>query len=204
MALVGDPEGGSSGTWCRDRLHGKRRLLGAKRLVEPRRHPGAVRCVCGPSASGETALVGDPGAQTYGTATVYDFNGSWSTGTPLTVTPNADNVRDGGGALGGRDDRRGRGPNGGTSGGEVTVFSLDATTAATSLRASANPSSASVGTPVTYSATVSAGSGTPHGHGELQHRTQHLVHGDTLWGNGELCRQRYPSGRGRGVRELLG
>ena len=132
------------------------------------------------SASGEQHWSAIPTAQTYGTATVYDFNGSWSTGTPLTVTPNAETS--------GRQWRsRPTGPpprsvtlNGGLSGGEVTVFSLDATTAATSLSASANPSSA-IGR---YADHLFGhhldGKWNAHGHGHLQHRTPHAVHGERL------------------------
>ena len=163
VALVGDPTGGSLGTGAATVFTGNAGSWAQNASLTPVGTPAQFGASVALSANGETALVGDPGAQTYGTATVYDFDGSWSAGTPLTVTPNSYTFgtavalsADGTTAAVGD-------PNGGTSGGNVTLFSLDATTAATSLSASANPSSATFGTPVTYSATVSAGSGTPTG-----------------------------------------
>jgi hypothetical protein len=169
VALVGDPTGGSSGTGAATVFTESAGAWSQNASLTPVGAPAQFGASVALSASGLTALVGDPGAlipgtvTPIGTATLYDFSGSWSAGTPFAVTPNAVGFgtavalsADGTTAAVGD-------PNGGLSGGNVTVFSLDATTAATSLSASANPSSASFGAPVTYSATVSAGSGTPTG-----------------------------------------
>ena len=163
VALVGDPTGGSSGTGAATVFTGNAGSWAQNASLTPVGTPAQFGASVALSASGETALVGDPGAQTYGTATLYDFDGSWSAGTPLTVTPNAETFgtavalsADGTTAAVGD-------PNGGLSGGNLTVFSLDATTTATNLSASANPSSATVGSQITYSATISGGSGTPTG-----------------------------------------
>ena len=192
VALVGDPTGGSSGTGAATVFTGNAGSWAHNASLTPVGTPAQFGASVALSASGESALVGDPGAQTYGTATLYDFDGSWSAGSPLTVTPNAETFgsavalsADGTTAAVGD-------PNGGTSGGEVTVFSLDATTAATSVSASANPSSASGGTPVTYSATVSTGSGTPTGTVRFSTGLITLVHGDPLRGKGELCPRATP------------
>jgi hypothetical protein len=170
VALVGDPTGGLSGTGAATVFTESAGSWTQNASLTPVGAPAQFGTSVALSASGLTALVGDPGAlitstptptQT-GTATLYTFAGSWSAGTPLLVTPNAFTFgmavalsADGTTAAVGD-------PNGGF-GGNVTVFSIDGTTPATSLSASANPSSASFGAPVTYSATVSGGSGTPTG-----------------------------------------
>ncbi len=163
VALVGDPTGGSLGKGAATVFTDNAGSWVQNSSLVPVGTAGQFGASVALSASGATALVGDPVAQTYGTATVYDFNGSWSTGTPLSVTANAGNfgtavALSADGTIAAVGD-----PNGGNPGGEVTVFSLDATTAATDLSASANPSSATVGSQITYSATISGGRGTPTG-----------------------------------------
>ena len=163
VALVGDPTGGSLGTGAATVYTDNTGSWVQNASLVPVGTAGQFGASVALSASGATALVGDPVAQTWGTATVYNFNSSWSAGTPLTVTPNAGNfgtavALSAGGTIAAVGD-----PDGGSSGGEVTMFSLDATTAATSLSVSANPSSATVGSQIRYSATISGGSGTPTG-----------------------------------------
>ena len=163
VALVGDPTGGSLGTGAATVYTNTTGSWVQNASLVPVGTAVQFGASVALSASGTTALVGDPTAQTYGTATVYDFNGSWSTGIPLTVTPNAGNfgtavALSASGSIAAVGD-----PDGGISGGEATVFSLNATTAATNLSASANPPSATHGSQITYSATVSGGSGTPTG-----------------------------------------
>ena len=163
VALVGDPTGGSLGTGAATVYTDTSGSWVQNASLVPVGAAGQFGFSVALSASGATALVGDPTAQTYGTATIYDFGGSWSTGIPLTVTPNAGNFGTAA-ALSANGTFAAVGdPDGGLSGGAVTAFSLDATTAATSLSASANPSSANNGSPIRYSATVSGGSGTPTG-----------------------------------------
>jgi hypothetical protein len=160
VALVGDPTGGSLGKGAATLYTDNTGSWVQNASLAPVGTPGQFGASVALSASGATALVGDPLAQTYGTATIYTYSGSWSAGTALTVTPNAGNfgaavALSSGGTIAavGDDD-------GGLVGGEVTVFSLNATTAAVNLSASANPSSATVGSQVTYSAALSGGSGT--------------------------------------------
>ena len=163
VALVGDPTGGSLGKGAATAYTNNSGSWVQNASLVPVGTAGQFGASVALSASGATALVGDPVAQTWGTATVYSFSGSWSTGTPLTVTPNAGNfgtavALSAGGTVAAVGD-----PNGGNPGGEVTVFSLNATAAAINLSASASPSAATVGSQIRYSATLSGGSGTPTG-----------------------------------------
>ena len=164
VAIVGDPTGGSLGTGAATVYTDTTGSWVQNASLAPVGTAAQFGSSVALSASGATALVGDPTAQTYGTATVYAYSGTeWSAGTPLTVTPNAGNfgtavALSANGTIAAVGD-----PDGGLSGGEVTVFSLDATTAATNLSASANPSSATDGSQIRYSATISGGSGTPTG-----------------------------------------
>ena len=91
VALVGDPTGGSLGKGAATVYTDNAGSWVQNASLVPVGTPAQFGASVALSASGATALVGDPTAQTYGTATVYDFSGSWSAGTPLTVTPNAGN-----------------------------------------------------------------------------------------------------------------
>ena len=155
------------------------------------------------SASGATALVGDPVAQTYGTATVYDFNGSWSTGIPLTVTPNAGNfgtavALSADGTIAAVGD-----PNGGISGGEV-----DGLLARCHDR---GDQPERVSEPVLCHRRFAdhvfghrlGWEWNADGHGHLQHGAPHAVHGERLGRCGELPREQHPARGGGGVRHLL-
>ena len=119
------------------------------------------------SANGTTALVGDPTAATFGTATLYTYQSpAWSAGLPLAVTPNA-------GAFGTAVALSSDGtpaavgdPNGGALGtGALTVFSFDSTKAPSKVSPVAAPVTSLAGASVNYSATVTpqSGPGTPGG-----------------------------------------
>jgi len=167
VALVGDPMGGASGTGAVTVFTGIAGSWSDNSSLSPSGPAAQFGTSLALSAAGTTALVGDPTAATYGVTAVYSYGaGTWSAGTML--ARNAYSGSFGSSvALSGDATTAAVGDiNGGDSfQGAVTVFSLDSTGLPTRVAATANPTSSTFGAPVTYSATVSpgSGSGTPTG-----------------------------------------
>ncbi|MGP8059015.1 MAG: beta strand repeat-containing protein [Acidimicrobiales bacterium] len=166
-AIVGDPEGGGSQTGAADvfSFNGLSWSTGTA-LTAP---PGSVSfgTSVGISDSGTRAIVGDPGTNQAGTTTLYNFAGNaWSSGMPLQTPVNAglfgtSVAFSGAGTTAAVGDPDGNA----NSDGQVTVFTFQSTLAQAVVTASATPATASLGDPVTYSATVApqSGAGTPTG-----------------------------------------
>ena len=84
--LVGDPFGNSANGGAASVYDYNGTSLSAGTSLTPSASPISFGSSVAVSANGTTAIVGDPGTEPEGAATVYTFNGTtWSPGTPLTA-----------------------------------------------------------------------------------------------------------------------
>ena len=168
VAVVGDPAGGGSGTGAASVYANNGLSWSGPSPLTPPATASHFGSWVAESASGTEALVGDPmnGLSPFGTATVFDYNGTWSPGTALAPPPNSTSFGTSV-ALSGNGQTAAVGDDaGGPAGnGAVTVFSLESTNLATDVSPSVSPTSSSPGASVTYSASVApqTGTGTPTG-----------------------------------------